>query len=154
MFEAGSQDHQVPHRESVMLFEGGASTVRAIHDVGCLTAVKFVYYFPEPVTYDDLTSFDDCDIVVREFSKMIRLASDLVSIKRAGEFGADFIVGGTRAVVYFDGSTKVLPRATIGRFARRLRLLGYDRVLHSQGPRPQCDQCPTGILKGCGSTKT
>ena len=130
--------------------EGGPSVVRAIHDVGCLTAVKLSYHFPQVVTYDMMAGFGDCDIIVRTFSKAMSLARDFVAVRRPGEFRAEFVVGGTRAVVYFDGSIRTMPRASIEAFAQRLGVAGYDRILYSESARPHCDHCPAGVLKGCG----
>ena len=128
---------------------GDGAEIRAVQDVGCLRAVKLVYYFPRPIIPNVINCFEDCDIVLREFSKTIRLAKDLVSVRRRGEFTADFIIGGTRAVVYFNGSTARPPLAAIYAFTGRLGSIGYNRILYSDGPRPQCDRCPIRSIKGC-----
>jgi hypothetical protein len=126
---------------------GGDVEIRAIQDLDCIDRAKFRYLLPAPPPTWFLDRFEDATVTIRRFSQFSPRARDLFSIRKAGAFLAEGVIGGQEIIVSFYADPEPMPAGLLDEFAKALK--GMGEIVYVQDIQPHCKSCLQGVLKQC-----
>ncbi len=125
----------------------------AVQDVDCLDRVKFRIALENPLTDDFLAQFETDEITMRPFSKMIKGARDLVTVRRANEYQLEAAIGDNSLICSFCGDPDLWPQPALDKMALRLSLAGLGTVIYTRPAPPDCASCAMGRTKQCARSR-